>query len=69
VPIVPASFWLSIFVLNHHLAVVPQCSSKDQLYCHVYYITLNSISAAHKISINLKNVVEAFVAKINKWVN
>jgi len=51
-------FWLSSYVASHHLAVVPQSGEKDQFYCTVYYITLNSSCEAQVVSKNLKNIVE-----------
>ncbi len=51
-------FWLSSYVASHHLAVVPQSGKKDQFYCTVYYITLNSSCEAQVVSKNLKNIVE-----------
>jgi hypothetical protein len=54
----PALFWLSSYVTSHHLAVVPQSGAKDQLYCTVYYITLNSKFEAQGLSKNLKKNVE-----------
>jgi hypothetical protein len=57
---------LSSYVKSHHLAVVPQSGAKDQLYCTVYYITLNSNCEAQGMSKNLKQNVEA---KSNAWVS
>ncbi len=37
-----ALFWLSSNIAIYHLAVVPKSGAKDQFYCTVYYITLNS---------------------------
>jgi len=34
--------WLSSYDAKHYLAVAPQSGTNDQLYCTVYYITLNS---------------------------
>jgi hypothetical protein len=36
--------------------VVPQSGAKDQLYCTVYYITLNSNCEAQGVSKNLKKI-------------
>jgi hypothetical protein len=52
----PALFWLSSYVAGHHLAVAPQYSAKDQMYCTAYYITLNSYCEAQRASKNLKNI-------------
>jgi hypothetical protein len=49
---------LSSYVASHHLAVAPQSGAKDQFYCTVYYITLNSNCEAQKVSKNLKQIVE-----------
>jgi hypothetical protein len=32
--------------------MAPQSGAKDQFYCTVYYITLNSISEAQRVSKN-----------------
>ncbi len=47
---------LSIYVASHHLDVAPQESAKDQCYCTVYYITLNSNCEAQGVSKNLKKM-------------
>jgi hypothetical protein len=49
-------FWLSRYVASPHLAVVPQSGAKDQFYCTVYYITLNSNCEAQWVSKKGKNV-------------
>ncbi len=49
-----ALFWLRSYVASHHLAVFPQSGAKDQFYCTVYYITLNSTCKAQGVSKNLK---------------
>ncbi len=36
--------------------MVPQSGAKDQLYCTVYYITLNSNCEAQGVSKNLKKI-------------
>jgi len=33
---------LRSYVASHHLGVAPHSGAKDQIYCIVYYITLNS---------------------------
>jgi hypothetical protein len=45
----PALFWLISNVASLHLAVVPQLGDKDQFYCTVYYMTLNSNCQAHRV--------------------
>jgi hypothetical protein len=35
---------------SHHLAVAPQSSAKDQSYSTLYYITLNPIVEAQRVS-------------------
>jgi hypothetical protein len=45
---------LSSYVVSHDLAVSPQIGAKDQLYCAVYKITLNSKFEAQGASKNLK---------------
>jgi hypothetical protein len=40
------------------LAVVLQSGAKDQFYCTVYYVTLNSNCEAQGVSKNLKKIVE-----------
>jgi hypothetical protein len=47
-----ALFWLSSYVTSHHLAVVPQSGAKDQFYCSVGNITLNSHCEAQGVSKN-----------------
>jgi hypothetical protein len=46
----PALFWLSSYVTSHLLAVTPQSGAKDQFYCTVYYITLNTNCEAQGVS-------------------
>jgi hypothetical protein len=38
--------------------VAPQSGAKDELYCTVYYQTLNSNCEAQGVSKNLKKIVE-----------
>jgi hypothetical protein len=51
-------FWLSSYVASHPLAVASQSGAKDQFYCTVYYITLNSKHEAQGMSKILKKNVE-----------
>jgi hypothetical protein len=51
-------FWLSSYVTSHHLAVAPLLGAKDQFYCTIYYITLNSNCEAWGVFKNLKLIVE-----------
>jgi hypothetical protein len=55
---------MSCYVAGH-LAVVPQSGTKDQFYCTVYYITLNSKCEAQGASKNLKKIVEDKVKSHN----
>jgi hypothetical protein len=48
----PTCLFLSSYVASHCLAVVPQSGAKLQLYCTVYYITLNSNCEAQRASKN-----------------
>jgi len=58
--------WLSSYVTSRDLAVVPQSGAKDQFYCSVYYITLNSNFEAQGVSKNLKKkIVEGRVRHQN----
>jgi hypothetical protein len=52
----PALFCLSSYVSSHHLAVAPKSGAKDQFYCTVYCITLNSNCEAQRVSKNLKKM-------------
>jgi len=63
-------FWLTSYVASHHLAVVPQSGAKEQFYCTVYYITLNSNCEAQKASKNLKKLykMELEVKNISKVI-
>ena len=45
--------------------MVPQSGAKDQFYCTVYYITLNSNCEAKRVSNNLKKIVEGRVKSQN----
>ncbi len=54
-----ALFWLNSYVTSHQLALVPQSSAKYQLYCTVYYITLNSNYEAHRVFKILNKNVES----------
>jgi len=47
---------LSSYVASHRLAVATQSGAKDQFYGTVYYITLNPICVAPKVSKNLKKM-------------
>jgi len=58
-------FGLSSYVASHHLAVAPQSGAKDQFYCTVYYITLNSNCEAQGASKNLKKNAEDRVRSQN----
>jgi hypothetical protein len=49
---------LGSYVAGCHLAVAPQSGAKDQFYCTVYYVTLNSNCDSQKASKNLKKIVE-----------
>ncbi len=51
-----ALFWLSSYVPRYPLPVA-QSGAKDQLYCTVYYITLNSNCEAQGLSKNLKRKI------------
>jgi hypothetical protein len=57
---------LSSYVASHHLAVVPQSGAKDEFYCTVYYIILNSNCEDQRVSKNLKNI--ELEAKIDAWL-
>jgi hypothetical protein len=48
-------FWLSIYAC---LAVAPHSGAKEQFYCTVYYITLNSNCEVQRASKNMKKIVE-----------
>jgi hypothetical protein len=48
--------WLSSYVTNHYLSVVPESSTKDQFHNTVYYVTLNSICEVKRVSKNFKHV-------------
>jgi hypothetical protein len=61
----PALFWMSSYVASHCLAVVPLSGAKENFYCTVYYITLNSNFEAQSISKNLKKIVEDRVGSQN----
>jgi hypothetical protein len=45
-------FWLSSYVASHGLAVAAQSGAKEQYYCTIYYITLNSTCEAQRASKN-----------------
>jgi hypothetical protein len=49
---------LSSYVISHHLAAESQLGAKDQFYCTVNYINLNSNCEAQRISKNLKVFVD-----------
>jgi hypothetical protein len=49
-------FWLSSYVAHSHLFVAPQSGAKDQIYCGVYYITLNSNCEARRVSKNVEKM-------------
>jgi hypothetical protein len=54
---------------SHHLAVAPQSSAKDQSYSTVYYITLNPLDEAQRVSTNLPKMWKiGLEVKTNKWV-
>jgi hypothetical protein len=57
---------LSSYVASHHLAVVPQSGAKDEFYCTVYCITLNSNCEAQRVFKILKNI--ELEAKIDAWL-
>jgi len=57
-------FCLCSYVTSHCLAVVPQSGEKQNFYCTVYNITLNSNYQAQRAS-KFKKIVEA---KINAQV-
>ncbi len=62
----PALFWLSSYVTDHWLAVAPQSGAKQNFYCTVYYIILNSNCEAQRASKNLeKQIVEDRVKSQN----
>ncbi len=46
----PALFWLSSYVASHCFAVAQQSGAKEQFYCTVYYITLNSNCESERLS-------------------
>jgi hypothetical protein len=48
--------WLSSYVTSHYLAVVPQSGAKEQFYCTIYYIALNSTCEDQRASKNLKKM-------------
>jgi hypothetical protein len=54
----PILFWLSSCVAGHCLAVAPQIGAKQNFYCTVYYINLNSKCEAHRAFKNLSKIVE-----------
>jgi hypothetical protein len=64
----PALFWLSSYVASHHLAMAQQSTAKDQFYCTVYYVTLNSNLDAQGVSIILKLWKIELKAKIKATV-
>jgi hypothetical protein len=66
----PPLFWLSRYVTSHHLAVAPQSGAKDQFYCTIYNITLNSNCEGQGVSKNLKKTIQKIEleAKINAWL-
>jgi len=65
----PALFWWSNYVISHHLVVMPQSGAKEQVYCTVYYITLNSNCEANRaFQIYLKSWEIELEAKINALV-
>jgi hypothetical protein len=51
---------LSNYVASHRLAVVAKSGAKDQIYCTVYYITLNSNFETQRVYKNEKNVEDRF---------
>jgi hypothetical protein len=51
-------FWLSGYVASHYLAVAPQSGAKQNFYCNVCYLALNSNCEAQRASKNLKKIVE-----------
>jgi hypothetical protein len=53
----PALFWLSSNVASHCLALEPQSGAKQNFYCTVYCITLNSNCKAQRASKNLKKLL------------
>jgi hypothetical protein len=60
---------LSSYVAGHSLAVAVQSSAKGQFYSTIYYITLNQIFAAPRVSKNLKKMCKTWLeAKINRQV-
>jgi hypothetical protein len=52
-------FWLSSYVACHCLAVASQSGAKQNFYCTVYYIALNSNWVAHRASKIKKNVEDS----------
>ncbi len=58
-------FWLRSYAASHHLAVAPQSGAKDQLYCTVYYITLNQNCEAQSVSKKEKMYKIELEAKFN----
>jgi hypothetical protein len=54
----PDLFWLSSYVTSRCLAAAPQSGEKQNVYCTVYYITLNSNCEPQRASRNLKKIVE-----------
>jgi hypothetical protein len=49
-------FWLSSYVARSHLFVATQSGAKEQIYCGVYYITLNSNCEARRVSKNVEKM-------------
>jgi hypothetical protein len=57
---------LSSYVARHNLAVALQSDAKQNFYCAVYYVTLNSNCEAQRVSKELeKNVKIELEAKSN----
>jgi hypothetical protein len=45
-----ALLWLSSYVASHHLLAAPQSGAKDLFYSAAYYIALNPIFVAQRMS-------------------
>jgi hypothetical protein len=52
IPLIHALFWLSSYVASHCFSVAQQSGAKEQFYCTVYCITLNSNCEAERLSKN-----------------
>ncbi len=54
---------VSSYVDSLHLAVAPQSGAKDQFYCTVYYLNLNSNCEAQGVS-KIMNLIAYYISMV-----